>query len=337
MFDFSGVEETLTTESIHMYVSEYDIFKYYCTNFEEIDVSFCSELRNDNHPGCRVYITGESTLRYKDFGNGSNYNCWGYIMTKYGCKFNEALTIVANDFNIRTKQIDISPSLVLANDTLRARPKIIKTPSIITITPQNWGLKDHDYWNQYGISFDTLGIYDVCAFKYGRLTKGSSMFTFEYRKSNPCYAYKFTNGEETSYKLYWPLSTNPKRKWLFNGSSSNNVEGYDQLPYLGDKVVLTKSLKDCMCYFELGIPAVSLQGEGNRPSSELIEELSNRFKEIVLNYDNDAAGVIATDKIVKEYGFRYFYIEGEKDLSDYIKKNGVVKAGVLIDKLLNNE
>ena len=337
MFDFNDAKETLSINDILKYISEYDIFKYYCKNFEDIEISFCSELRVDNKPGCRIYITGENTLRYKDFASGENYNCWNYIMIKYGCTFYESLDIVANDFKISNKKITISPNLIIGKDSISIQPKIIKkVPSVITIMPQNWRLEDYQYWNQYSINFDLLQEYNVIPSKYVYLTKGIKRHIFEYNKYNPCYAYKFTYEGTTSYKIYWPLNKDKARKWLFSGGSSKNIEGYDQLPLHGDILILTKSLKDCMCYNLVGYPAISLQGEANKLEQDFVTKLLKRFNKIIINYDNDEQGIISTTKLVEQYQFQYFYIDKAKDLSDYIKDNGLDKAKELINKLINN-
>ena len=67
MLDFTDSEKSIVKEDILEKVSEYDIFKSYCENFEEINKPFCSSLRVDNNPGCRIYITKNEELRYKRF------------------------------------------------------------------------------------------------------------------------------------------------------------------------------------------------------------------------------------------------------------------------------
>ena len=90
MFDLKAAYNTITVEEILSKVTEWSLWKHYCSNFETLDRSFRSELYNDNNPSCRIYQTN-GRLRYKDFGTGDNLNIFEYIQKKYNCTFNECL------------------------------------------------------------------------------------------------------------------------------------------------------------------------------------------------------------------------------------------------------
>jgi len=336
LLDFDDASISMTANDILQKISEFDIFSFYCSNFEEINKSFCSELRIDKSPDCRIYISPNNQLRYKDFASGDNYDCWNYVMNKFGCTYYESLNIVASDFNLTNIKTNVKPQTILTNDELKIKMNVPKSKSFITIKAKNWSLQDAEYWGRYDIPFSLLEEYNVCAAEYTYLIKGDKRITFEYKNSNPMYAYRFTREGEYSYKIYWPLTPDKQYKWLFSGGASEDIEGYDQLPLHGDTLILTKSLKDCMCYNMLGLPAISLQGEGNKLEQDLVTKLLKRFKTIVINYDNDERGIIETTKLVNQYGFKSFYIDKEKDLSDYIEKYGINKAKKMIDGKQDN-
>lgn len=331
MLDFNDAQISLTSDDILQKISEYDIFKYYCKSFIDLDKSFCSELRIDNNPGCRIYINSNNQLRYKDFASGENYDCWNYVMKKFGCNYPEALNIISSDFNLSNRKINIEPRILLSNDEFKIKLNTPREKSTITIVEQAWNIVDFNYWNQFGITFDILDEYNVFSSKYVYLLKGNKRYTFEYKKSNPIYSYRFTRDGAYSYKVYFPLHPDKKYKWLFSGGASADIEGYDQLPLSGDSLILTKSLKDCMCYKILGYPAISLQGEGNKLEQELVNKLLKRFNRIIINYDSDERGILETNKLIEQYKFNYFYIDKHKDLSDYIKNEGLDKAKIMID------
>jgi hypothetical protein len=332
LLDFDDASISMNAESILQKVSEYDIFKYYCTPFQELDKPFCSELRKDNNPGCRIYINSNNNLRYKDFASGDNYDCWNYVMAKYNFTYHEAVRIVSVDFNLTKINTSSIPRVILTNTEFKEKvASLPKVKSVITIKSQNWRLTDAEYWGQYEIPFTLLEEYNVCPAEHVYLLKGDRRITFEYKNNNPMYAYRFTREGGYSYKIYWPLSPDKKFKWLFSGGASDDIEGLDQLPLHGDVLILTKSLKDCMCYNLLGLPAISLQGEGNKLEQDTVNRLLKRFKKIVVNYDNDERGIIETNKLKNQYGFDSFFIEQEKDLSDYIKRYGLKKAKKMID------
>lgn len=328
MFSFENASIPVNLEEILSKVSDYQIFKYYCENFEEIDKSFKSSLYSDRNPGCRIYVNGSGQLMYKDFGNGDHFSPINYVMAKYRCNFQEALNIIANDFNIKKIDPKIPVEIILANDLGHARP-MTKVKTGITIQPQPFNSTDAEYWEQFGIQLTTLLKYNVFSCKTVYVYKGDSSFSLEYSKNNPIYAYRFNSGNEYHYKIYRPYAEK-KKKWLFNGGS-DNIEGYDQLPSKGKILIITKSLKDCICYNELGYAAISLQGEHNQLKNSLLDKLYKRFDYIILNYDNDEDGKKATEKIASIHNIPYFYIHGAKDLSDLIKNSGINQAKIQIN------
>jgi hypothetical protein len=169
------------------------------------------------------------------------------------------------------------------------------------------------------------------------LYKNDKIISFKYTKDNPIYAYKFINNGNISYKIYFPLRPDKKRKWLFSGGSQDDIEGYDQLNHFSDILILTKSLKDVMVYRLLGYNAISLQGEANKLSSELVNKLYKRFDNIIVNYDNDNEGIKGSVRLNKQYSFKYFFIDEEKDISDYCKKYGLEKTKEMIKNKLNDD
>lgn len=319
-------------------ISDLELFKYYCSNFEEINKKFCSELRTDRNPSCYIYIKPNNKLAYKDFGSGEHYSPIEYIMKKYGLLYSECLNVIFNDFKLSNKIIPIcKPENLIGYESVSDE---LKTPlkAKIYISSRNWRLCDNKYWGQYYITFDLLEKYNVipCQ-KVFLYTKSDKMVEFSHRENNPIYAYKFIKpGGEISYKIYFPYEEKHK-KWLFSGGSSEDIEGYDELPWIGDLLILTKSLKDCMVYNILGYNAISLQGEANKVPKELIDKLLKRFNRIIVNYDNDEQGIKSSRKININYGFKEIFIPIEskcKDLSDYIKMYGIEKTKILLNECI---
>lgn len=340
--NFNEAKTPITSYDILRKVSEYDIFKRYCKNFMEIDVPFCSELRQDNNPSCRVFISNNNAILYKDFGTGECFNCFGYVSKKFYCNYFESLNIIANDFNIghlNTLELPDPKIIIGGEGNLQNELKTPKTKvkSIINITSQPFNATDYAYWSQFGISLEVLQDYDVFSAKNVYLFKGNKRYIWEYKKSNPCYAYRFTNDGHYNYKIYWPLEEKHK-KWLFSGSPLD-IEGYDCLDLHGELLILTKSLKDVLCLRMMDINAVSLQGEHNKLDNETFHKLSKRFDRIVVMYDNDEPGQKGANYLVKTYNLKSVIIpieSGCKDISDYVKKFGLEEGKKLMDKLINN-
>jgi len=333
MFDLKEAYKDITIDEILSNVSEYNLWKHYCKNFDDLDKSFLSELYEDSRPSCRIFISADNTILYKDFGTGECHNWCTYIQAKYNCTFKEALDIVANDFSLRKKKPDIKPNIIIGK---LEEPKRAKKKSFIDIISQPYTLTDYDYWKQYHIPLELLEEYNVFSAKHVYLHRGDKVTIFNYNKSNPVYAYRFNGADSYSYKIYFPYA-NKQYKWLFSGGSADDIEGLDQLPLHGETLILTKSLKDCMCYKLIGYPAISLQGEANRLPNELVVKLLRRFTKIIINYDNDEQGIKSTERLKEQYRFDHFYIDTAKDLSDYIKENNLDRAKELIHNKINDK
>ena len=86
------------------------------------------------------------------------------------------------------------------------------------------------------------------------------------------------------YKIYSPYEV--KNKWLSN-TKKTDIQGYNQLPNKGERLLITSSLKDVMCLHAAGYNAIAMQSEMQMPSEKLISELKERFNTIDILYDND--------------------------------------------------
>lgn len=325
MFTFDNVEIPVTLEEVRSKVAEEDIFRRYCSNFRKINEPFLSDLYNDSNPSCRIFRkNGE--LRYKDFGNGDYYNCFSYLQAKYRCTFYEALNIIANDFNIKQIKQSISPKVIVTNDIIEP---IIKSRIEIVIQPYN--LTDERIWRKWGISLDLLTRYSIYSCSHIFLFKENKVTTFEYKKSNPIYAYDFGDG---NYKIYKPLEVNKQSKWLSN-VSKDILQGYKQLDNQGDILILTKSLKDVICYRVLGFNAIAPQSESSSLGIDY-NTLLKRFKAIIVNFDEDQVGRYYSNQIMQQMGFKSFFIDKPfKDLAEYMEKHTVEEAKLMINNKIN--
>ena len=304
----------VSKETILNLITEYDIFKKYVNNFKEVNKKFVSELRQDQHPTCVIGRVG-NTLKYRDFSEFEAIDCFEYIKRKYVVNFGEALEMVNRDFNLGLLQgISINyvptPSIIHGID-IESFPKL---STVIQIQRRQWSLGDKAYWNgKYGFTskeLDKAHIMPIAGFWVNGV----------YIKADPiAYAYYFGEGDDgrSMYKIYQPYSKT--LKWLTN-CSQDLLQGEELLPDTGDLLIITKSYKDVMVLFKLGIAAIAPQGETVNISEEKIEELSRRFTNIILLYDNDTAGVNAIAKLVEETNLPHFFLpSGTKDVSDFVE------------------
>ena len=309
-------------------ITEFDIFKYYCATFKSTGRKFCSELREDKTPSVSIKALDSGRLWYKDFGHPEHsFDCFSYIRAKYGCTFKEALYLIDNDFGLGLSSFktDGIYSMGAMGIHSQAQPDI--RPAIkIKIRTRKWANKDRKFWLNFRISKKTLLKFAVCPIDY---------YWINYNRFDCTLSYAFQ--VKGRYKIYSPYD---EIKWISN-TRSGNVQGWSQLPDKGNFVVLTSSLKDVMCLYELGLHAVALQSEMQMPAEEFIEALQKRFEEVIIFYDNDFTnaenpGQTMAKKICDKFKLRNICIPSElgvKDISDYISTNKSLEdAKRLIEK-----
>jgi len=316
--------EYLEKEIVLTKVSEYQIFKYFCTNFQEPGKKFKSDLREDKTPTVSISMLG-GRLRYKDFGcTEHTFDCFSYIAYKYNTDFYGALIHIDRSFGlglstgIHTKRI--APPLDVGRIEEKKR-------SQIKVKIRRWTMEDANYWRQFHIDKDLLTIFDVQPI--------SHFWINEQRFS--CHSISYRYRFDCGYKIYCPLERD--FKW-FSNVGAECLQGYRQLPERGKTVVLTSSLKDVMCLAVLGYPSFALQSEMLVPGEETIQEAQARFEEVIVLYDNDFdnernPGQTMAVKICQKYKLGNIVIPSyykSKDISDLIKNHGLQIAKDVITR-----
>ena len=197
---------------------------------------------------------------------------------------------------------------------------IPSTETVIGVVRQEFTDIDIKYWNQFNISTKTLKKFNVNSIKYylcNGIVKGI------YKPENPMYAYKVYN----NFKVYRPLG-DKYTKWR-NNLTEYDVQGYEQLPKKGDVCIITKSLKDVMCLYEMGIPAISPSSESTWLPDTVLEDVLKRFKRVLICFDRDSPGMRNLRKISLKTGLNGLIMHKKfkaKDISDAIKANGFDKV-----------
>ena len=319
-------DEYLSKENVLRKVSEYQIFKYFCRNFKELNSKFRSDLREDNSPTVSIALIGQSLL-YKDFGHPDHtFNCFDYVAYKYNTNFYGALIHIDGCFGL-----GLYTGVRLARTVQKVEPKLQeKTRPEIQVRVRDWDYRDAAYWKQFGISKKLLLIFDVQPITHYWINEQ------RFSCNSISYRYRFDCG----YKIYRPLERD--FKWSSN-VGMECLQGYRQLPERGKTLVLTSSLKDIMCLAVLDYPSIALQSEMHVPSEGTIQEAQDRFEEVIVFYDNDFdnprnPGQTMAVKICKKYGLDNLVIPSyyrSKDISDLIRDHGLEEAKHVITRKEN--
>lgn len=307
----------ITKELILSRFSEEQLMEYYL----HIPVKkglFRSPLRRDKQPTCSFYRNKSGTLIFKDFATGQHLNIFDVVQSIFRCDYFESLRIIANDFGIvRDNALHKNPGKINLNP-IKIKDKEI---SKIQIEVQEFTDSELKWWGRYGISKDILKRFNVYSCKHVFLN--DQLFA-ESQQHCPIFGYygKKYQGLEL-WRCYFPKRTSFR---FITNWPSKKIQGYDQLPKKGKLLVITKSMKDSMCLYSCGITACAPNSENLFIPDKVLEDLKNRFENIVVLYDNDRPGLYNMAKIRKEHPeLTYVFIPkkyGSKDISDFYKDHG---------------
>ena len=288
-----------------------------------------SPLRKDDKPTCSFYRNRSGDIIFKDFSGQFSGNFISVVMYKYSCSYYMALKIIANDFGyIKHKKLTRNTKpIVISNNTFKD-----DKGAKIQIEAKDFSLKELLWWKQYGITEKILKKFRVFSCKTVFLN--DKIFT----KSNlarPIFGYyRGKNSDDLElWRIYLPFHRSNEPRFLSNWKSSM-IQGIKQLPKEGDVLIITKSLKDVMCLYALGYNAIAPNSENIFLTENQYNKLKEKFKHIILFYDNDLAGISNMNKIRKKYDIKCLWIPRHyecKDISDFYKKYGEIENKKLLE------
>ena len=197
-----------------------------------------------------------------------------------------------------------------------------KTPSllnrsgkVIAWEARKWNDGDKAYWGDYGIDFEILEEYNVCALSNFTINKVVDGIEKDMIIRNPiAYAYCTNKGELA--KVYQPKV--PRSKFL---KVSNYLQGSDQLKYNVPNLIITSSTKDGLSFMKLNIEGFefcSPDSENTLIKKETIDFLKTKYSNIQILFDTDEAGIASALKYKEKYELESIYLDLEKDISDSI-------------------
>lgn len=317
MIDFSITQ--VTKEFILSHINQETILSHYL-NIPVIPKKlFVNPLRDDHHPTAAFYKSKNGIVYFHDFATNAHYNCFTVVMSIYHCKYFHALKIIAKDFGlikddkIQTKKIKFVKDLEYKSETF------------IQAEIQNYSKEDLAWWNSFGVTEKQLKKYKVFCVK--NVFLNGKVFA-SYTKNCPIYGYYGGKREDMEYwRMYFPK----RKEYRFLANwEKDKIQGFKQLPESGKVLIITKSMKDVMCLNSFKIPAIAPCSENLFINDKLLSSLKERFKYIIVFYDNDRPGKYNLCKIRKEHPeLKYFFIPNSteaKDISDFYKKYGREKT-----------
>lgn len=277
---------------------------------------FRSRVRNDDKPTVAYYRNHKGRLIIKDFG--SDYcGDWVYVvMQKYNCGYYKALNIVASDLGLIPQQDQ--PSIEIKYSTTKLDDR---SDAIIRVEIKEFSQNELEWWGTYGITKELLDKFHVYSCK--NIFLNGNLFHL-YKKNQLVFGYfGGIRGGIERWKIYF--AGNKRYKFIGNWKSIY-IQGYHTIPTTGEWICLTKSMKDCILLYSLGIPAIAPNSETCYLTDAQHSKIIKRFTKVAILWDNDYAGIYNLNKIRKSHPELYpCWINRSldaKDISDFYKKYG---------------
>ena len=291
---------------------------------------FRSPLRQDNTPTCSFYRNKSGELIFHDFSGDFYGNFIDVVMRKYNVGYYKAMDIIAKDFGIIQGDSNVSESVIKKSSN-----KIEKSePANIQVEIKNFTKKELSWWKEYGITEEILTKFHVYSCK--NIFLNGNLVNI----NNNNLIFGYYGGKKSKLEL-WRIYFPERKSYRFlTNWPSKKIQGFNELPKKGKLLVITKSMKDCMTLYSLGISAIAPNSEHLFISDNILNELKERFKYIVVMYDNDLPGISNMKKIKKNHPeLIYYFIPRKynvKDISDFYKTYKKKRTISFIKEVINN-
>lgn len=304
---------TMSLRDLLEKLDDYDIYSYYLGPIKPKKL-INSPLRSDDAiPSFAIFPSRDGTgMLFKDHGSGESGNALKFLKLYKGIQTREEL------------EKELLRIVRKTNPNESVRKKTYTSPVglgqvDIGIVRQPFTEVDKRYWKQFHISIDTLKKFNVFSIKYflcNRVVRGT------YKETNPMYAYKVYD----RFKIYRPLASK-YTKWRTN-LTNRHIQGLAEIPREGGNLlIITKSLKDVMCLYEMGFNAIAASSETTFIPEDILNSLRSKWKHIIILYDRDKAGMKKARDYSKQYRLDAIFVHKKfkaKDVSDAVKANGFV-------------
>jgi 5S rRNA maturation endonuclease (ribonuclease M5) len=332
MWGFSGKEQFCDYREIVRIVPEIVIISYYMGRPISYGRKYRSLLRVDNNPSIAFYPgKGDQSAYYFDFSMSKKpqnvVSFVGEFLKIEG--YRNICTQINRDLKVGL--LDLEPDFKSVKHEgytgevdLNQKFDSFATATCVT---QSFTKRDRLFWANFGISLATLKKYNVYSTAKVIMPMGDNIL---YQIGCPIYTYHFGG---SSKKIYMPL----RRGTRFLNYGETAIQGIDQLPEKGELLIITKSLKDVMLLSELGYYAIAPNSETHGLDLKIVENLKERFTNVILFFDNDEPGEKASEVFSELYKIKSIFLDKKdaKDISDfYYKIKSHKKCKETMEKLI---
>lgn len=318
---------SITKESILAKVNSYEILNYYLKPFHNSERLLAAKnisnpflAQSQETPSFNIFPSmGSGEWRYKDFATGDDGSCFDLVMKLQNKSFPEALEAINNDLNLFIERNSLE-------DEKRIPKKRSEVAKSFSIVKRPFTQNELDFWAKFKIDFDTLTRYKVTSVaKFNTLSK--SGHPYEVLSSETKFIFAYENENWT--KLYKPFDEKKYKFHYLGEKEPSFMFGWNQLPSEAEIVFITGGEKDVMCLAAQGYNAFTLNSETATLKTEIATELRQRFKKVIVLYDNDQTGLKQSQILSVTHGFCRIVLpemaNNGKDISDYFSTAATVE------------
>lgn len=318
---------------------ETDILSSMLPEVKTVPCKISSPFREDRNPSFSLFIGQGNHICFKDFGTGEGGDLISLYCKFWNCSYREGMERLYTSM----------PSSATSTGKPAKSKIILRKGKLVDIKVKvrPWQDYDYEYWASYGVDKKILKKANIYPISYYTITKKetpkSKGETALFNADKYAYVFVEKKDRKVSLKIYQPYNITGG-KW-FSQMDRSIWSLWTTIPDTGDNLVIGSSVKDCLnITCQLGLPAICMQGEGYLPKPQVMQELKDRFRNIIVFYDNDYAqgennpGRKDSLKLAKLYNLKRVEIPQEyeaKDVSDLYKKYGREEYLSIMNTLLD--
>jgi hypothetical protein len=302
------------------------IFEHYCKLKEKLnghDIKIKSLFNGkERTPSMCIYFDAtKKTYKYKDFSSGKGGSAIDLVKDITELSYHKACQQVVEKFN----------DFVLHNNGGYDVQEFKQASKykVSSVSSRQWTTQDQYFWTQFNIGTKLLTEHLVVPLESYTMIKDDKELRI---RGNYLYGYYKADG--TLYKIYQPKTLD--KKFI---KVSDYVQGSEQIkehPYL----VITSSLKDIMALksLKLSVDYIAPDSENSLIKKEQMNEYLKKYKNIIVLFDYDDAGIKAMERYKELYpSVLTAVLPMSKDPSDSIRDFGAKEVYNRLVPILNRK
>lgn len=313
-----NVRVRVTKEMLYAKFSQEQIMEFYFGQPIKLKKQYKNPFRDDKFATCPFFYKQNGQLVFMDFSVGKPLTCIDMAELRHGrpVGYQEIYNEMSN---LRISDLPVP--------TIEFNKKDMFNETVIKVEVMPYDKVDLEFWAQFNISLSILKHFNV-----RRVNRAWINGQLRYINLDKDRCYRYVEGDR--FKLYRPHN----KRMKFKNNYMHEYEGMSQLPYTGELLVITKSMKDIMTLYSIGITAVCPHSESAVLSSQSIDEFTTRFKRVCIWYDADPTGEaksLEMHALYKHKGVErltHSAVLG-KDVSDIVKVHGINKLKEICNQL----